>query len=182
MIYIAPISLKESWRVGGRVVRGWKRLTESSAFRDDLWKYRTVPHIYLQSRRSCFRRCLSVCLLASLRKNFQTSLHEVFREGWQRVNEQTIKFWWRSGSPSEKRDCFSDSPSRTDSSDGGTDIETLVRRALAEVCAIPVLLVITSALVNRPVYHSSAVTCFRIYVKWRNAHVCWRRLIDRVHV
>ena len=28
----------------------------------------------------CFRRCLSVCPLATLRKNFQTDLHEVFRE------------------------------------------------------------------------------------------------------
>ena len=31
--------------------------------------------------------------------------------------------------------------SRTDSPDGGTDIATLVRRALAEVCTVPVLLV-----------------------------------------
>jgi len=29
----------------------------------------------------------------------------------------------------------------TDSPDGGTDIATLVRRALAEVCTVPVLLV-----------------------------------------
>ena len=41
---------------------------------------------------------LFVCLLATLRKNFQTDLHEVFREGWQWANEQMIKFWWRSGS------------------------------------------------------------------------------------
>jgi len=27
--------------------------------------------------------CLSVCLLATLRKNFWTGLHEIFREGWQ---------------------------------------------------------------------------------------------------
>jgi len=33
-----------------------------------------------------------------LRKNFQTDLHEIFREGWQLVNKQLIKFWWRSGS------------------------------------------------------------------------------------
>jgi len=26
---------------------------------------------------------LSVCLLATLHKNFQTALHEIFREGWQ---------------------------------------------------------------------------------------------------
>ena len=37
--------------------------------------------------------CLFVCLLSILCKNFQTNLHEIFREGWQWANEQTIKFW-----------------------------------------------------------------------------------------
>ena len=55
----------------------------------------------------CFRRCLSVCLLATLRKNFRTDLHESFREGWQWTNEQLIKFWWRSGSPSGYTGLFS---------------------------------------------------------------------------
>jgi len=32
-------------------------------------------------------------LLATLRKNFQTNLHDIFREGWQWANEQIIKFW-----------------------------------------------------------------------------------------
>jgi len=41
--------------------------------------------------------CLSVCLLATLRRNFPTDLHEIFREGWQWVTEQKIKFCWRSG-------------------------------------------------------------------------------------
>jgi len=45
----------------------------------------------------CFRRCLFVCLsvslLATLRKNFQTDVHESFGEGWPRANEQTAKFW-----------------------------------------------------------------------------------------
>jgi len=42
---------------------------------------------------------MSVCLLATLRKNFRTDLHEIFRElGWQWANEQMIKFWWRSAS------------------------------------------------------------------------------------
>jgi len=36
--------------------------------------------------------CLSVCLLATLRKNFRTYLHEIIREGWQLAIEQTIKF------------------------------------------------------------------------------------------
>jgi len=52
-----------------------------------------------------------ICLLATLRKNFQTDLHEIFREGWQWANEQLIEFWWRSGSR--------------------------VSRALAEVCTVP---------------------------------------------
>ena len=34
---------------------------------------------------------LFVCLLATLRKNFQTDLHEISREGWQWASEQTIK-------------------------------------------------------------------------------------------
>jgi len=41
---------------------------------------------------------LFVCLLATLRKNVQTDLHEIFREGWPWAIEQMIKFWWRSGS------------------------------------------------------------------------------------
>jgi len=61
-----------------------------------------------------------------MRKNFPTDLYEIFKEGWQWADEQMIKFWWRS---------------RTDSPDGGTDIATLVRRALAEVCTVSVLLV-----------------------------------------
>ena len=60
-------------------------------------------------RRLCFRRCLSVCLLATLRKNFRTDLHEIFREGCQWADEQIVKFWWRSRSPSACMDCFPDS-------------------------------------------------------------------------
>jgi len=40
-----------------------------------------------------------VCLLATLRKNFRTDLHEIFREGWQCAKEQMFKFRWRSRSP-----------------------------------------------------------------------------------
>jgi len=46
--------------------------------------------------RICNRRCLLVCLLATLRKNFRIDLREIFREGWQWAIEQLIKFWWRS--------------------------------------------------------------------------------------
>jgi len=60
-------------------------------------------------RRLCFRCCLFVCLLATLRKNFRTDLHDMFCEGWQWISEQLFKFWWRSGSPSGYRDCFPDS-------------------------------------------------------------------------
>ena len=65
-----------------------------------------------------------VCLLATVRKNVWADLHEIFREGWQCTNEQMIKFWWRSGSR----------------------IVTLVRHALAEVCTVPVLLVLLMTL------------------------------------
>jgi len=37
--------------------------------------------------------CLSVCLLATLPKNFETDFHEIFSEGWQWAIEQMIKFW-----------------------------------------------------------------------------------------
>jgi len=49
-----------------------------------------------------------------------------FREHWQWTIEQMIKFWWRSGSQTRIR------------------IATLVRRALAKVCTVRVLLVLTS--------------------------------------
>jgi len=42
-----------------------------------------------------------VCLLATLCKNFQTDLYEIFMEGWQWANEQMVKFWWWSGSVSQ---------------------------------------------------------------------------------
>ena len=40
--------------------------------------------------------CLSV--RSFVQKNFRTDLHEFLRKGWQWANEQTIKFWWPSGS------------------------------------------------------------------------------------
>jgi len=51
------------------------------------------------AKEGCFHRCLcvfvclSVCLLATLHKNFQTNLHDIFREGWQWADEQIVKFW-----------------------------------------------------------------------------------------
>ena len=69
--------------------------------------YACITTFLLPRRRLCFRRCLSVCLLATLCKNFQTDLHESFREGW--AIDQLIKFWWQSGSLLGYRDCFPDS-------------------------------------------------------------------------
>ena len=99
----------------------------------------------LPPRRLCFRRCLSVCLLATLRKNFRTGLHEIFREGWLWPIEQMIKFRWRSGSSSPYRDSVPNSRGKW-----LTDINlllilicqmgALVKRALAEVCTAAVLL------------------------------------------
>jgi len=74
--------------------------------------------------------CLFVCLLATLRKNFQTDLHEIFSEGWQWASEQTVKFWCRSGSGIRIRIRIR------------IRIATLIRRALAKVCTVPVLLVL----------------------------------------
>jgi len=51
-----------------------------------------------------------------------------FRDGWQWANEQMIKFWWRFGSRIQTRIRIR--------------IATLVRRALAEVYTVQVLLVI----------------------------------------
>jgi len=72
---------------------------------------------------------LFVCVVAALRKNLRTDLHEIFRNGWQWANEQMIKFRW---------------PSLTDLLDGRTDIATLVRRALAAVrtVSLSVLLIL----------------------------------------
>jgi len=78
--------------------------------------------------------CMFVCLLATSRKNFWTDLHEIFRQGWQWTNEQTRKFWWRYGSRIRLQ------------------IATLVRRALAEVWTVPVLLVV--AVAARPIIWS----------------------------
>jgi len=103
---------------------------------------------------ACNRRYLFVCLLATLRKNLRMDLHENNRDDWQWAIEQTVKFWYRSGSPSEYRDCF---PYSSLLGKWLTDINlllilirqmaALVRRALAEVCKVTVLLV-TSGKVN----------------------------------
>jgi len=72
--------------------------------------------------------CLSVCLLATLRKNFRTDLHEISKEGWQLAVKQTVKFWRRC--ESRIRIWI------------WVRIATLVRRALVEVCTVRVLLIL----------------------------------------
>jgi len=44
------------------------------------------------SLRQILLSSLSVCLLATLRKNVSTDLHEIFSEGWQWASQQMIKF------------------------------------------------------------------------------------------
>jgi len=79
---------------------------------------------FVTSAKEVMFSLLFVCLFVS---NFVQQLLNRFalnfRAGWQWASEQTIKFGWRSGSGNRIR------------------ITTLVRRALAEVCTVPVLLV-----------------------------------------
>jgi len=73
-----------------------------------------------------------VCLLATLRKNFQTNLHEIFTQGWQWAIEQIVKFWWRSGSRIRIRIRIRNQIRIW------IRIATLVKCALAEVYTVPV--------------------------------------------
>ena len=50
---------------------------------------------YVTSAKEDMFSSLFVCLSATLRKNFRTNLHEIFREDWQWASEQMVKFWWR---------------------------------------------------------------------------------------
>ena len=78
---------------------------------------------------------LFVCLsVSNFVQNVQADLHEIFREGWKLEDEQIIKFWWRSGSRMRIR----------------IGIATVARRALAEVCAVPVLLVDDELCLRQP--------------------------------
>jgi len=71
------------------------------------WKKRFERWFYLRRQRGGYVFvvvCLSICLLATLRKELPNAFALNCREGWQRANEQmitfwqAIKFWWRSGS------------------------------------------------------------------------------------
>jgi len=54
--------------------------------------------VIFTSAKEDMQSSLSVCLFATLRRNFRTDLLEISRESWQRIVEQTTKCWWRSGS------------------------------------------------------------------------------------
>jgi len=84
-------------------------------------------HYLRLTRRLCFRCCVFVSPSVSSQlgtKTFQMDWNKIFREGWQWANKQMITFSWRSASR--------------------IHIVTLVRHALAEVCTVPVLLVLTN--------------------------------------
>ena len=51
----------------------------------------TVGIIFTSTKEDIFSS-LSVCLLATLHKNFQTNLHEIFWEGWQRPVNELLNF------------------------------------------------------------------------------------------
>jgi len=116
-LYIQPI-----WQQIVSCKRGfnWSLFTATASVSSDLTAFCKVL-LLPPPRRICFRRCvfcLFVCMLATLCKNFQTDLHESFRECWQWANEQMIKFWWRYESPSGYRDCFPDSSLLGDTESG----------------------------------------------------------------
>jgi len=68
----------------------------------------TAMRIYLRQGGYVFVVvCLIVCLLATLRKKKrQNGFAWNFQGRLTMVNEQLVKFWWRSGSPSGYRDFY----------------------------------------------------------------------------
>jgi len=97
--------------------------------------------------------CLFVSLLATLLENFGNDLHVIFREDWQWASEQMIKFQWRSGSASGYRNVFRIRHYwKIRKVVNGLilirQMAALVRRALAEVCTVPVLLVLSAFVVG----------------------------------
>jgi len=117
--------------------RLWIRVSRDHKRRGRTWKGECGRHnstwfisnchrpIYLRQEDHVF---VVVCLFVS---NFAQKLPNGFpwnfQEDWQWANEQMIKYWWQSGSGIRIRTRIC--------------IVTLVRRALAEVCTVPVLLV-----------------------------------------
>jgi len=105
--------------------------SESTLFPLACWRALLPP-----SKRICNGCCLSVSNFAQ--RTSERICMKIFRQGWQWANEQMVKFWWRSGSQIWIR----------------IRIAALVRRALTEVCTVPVLLVLCETLQLRPVLSS----------------------------
>ena len=102
------------------------KLTKITPVCNVIWTWNSIEldSLLPKPRTMCFRRCLSACLFVG---NFVQKILNGFVWdflGRSAVGQQTnIKFWWRSRSGIRIR------------------IMTLVRRSLAEVCTLPVLLV-----------------------------------------
>jgi len=136
--------------------------------------------------RRCLSVCLSVCLLATLRNNFLTDLHEILRESWQWATEQLVEFWWWSGSlPGFRvfRIChYLEIPTVVN---GHSFIlirqmAALVRRALAKVCTVPVLLVSDVMIFIATVPIKQRLTCHVTDIK--NFRSCHRSLAIKLKV
>jgi len=103
----------------------------------------------------CFRRCLFVCLLATLGKNFRTDLHEIFREGLQWPINKRLNF---GGDPDHRLDTgivfrirhyweikkVVNGHKSAAHTDLPAQMAALTRRALEVVCTVLVLLVFFS--------------------------------------
>jgi len=108
-----------------------------------------LSEMYYYLRQWGFRHRLFVCLsVSNFVQKLRTNLPEIFSECWQWANEQMTKFRCRSGSPSI-RGLFSGFDTIGRYGKWLTDINVLLilihqmaalaRRALAEVCTVPVL-------------------------------------------
>jgi len=84
-----------------------------------------VINLITSAMEDCTRGCLSVCLLTTSRKNFRTDLQENYQE-------RLAVDKWTNDSVLVAI---------------GIRIATLVRRALAEVCPVPLLLVHYTAII-----------------------------------
>jgi len=106
--------------------------------------------------------CLSVCLLATLRKNFWMDLHEISREGWQWaivsdiaifVLKRDVKLQLTGNGPLNKWLNFGGDPS----TDAGPNV-TLARPALVEVCTVSVLVGITDIIITTVITTTTTTT------------------------
>ena len=126
------------------VIRASRQLSRPSEWRHKendvititagLWRYADWRHVATgfnalvhipSSGRLCFRRCLFVCLSVCFSvRDFAQNLSNGFAWNFQGMLamdqwiKQTIKFWWRSRSPSWCRDCFPDSSLLGDTESG----------------------------------------------------------------